>query len=105
MQGGIFTQIGLGQREQCCRRPEPLLLQMDERAGELNEAFVEISVRPVAIGEPELFKHVVGFEKELLVETCEVAKIVGIQVIALIRGDARGDFLALPVHPRSVTAN
>lgn len=59
-------------------RVEVLLLQMDERAGDLDQPFVEQGVA-VAAAEPELLEDVVGLVVAARVEAREVARVVRIE--------------------------
>ncbi len=88
-------EIGAGEFEEGHGGRWAIFLEVDEGAGELDEAFVEGAFGSFADGEPEVFKDVVGFVKELAVEVIEVGGEVGIDGAALMMGNHGGDFLAL----------
>jgi hypothetical protein len=50
---------------------------MDERSGQLDQPFVKRAVGPLAVWQPHVFQHIVGFIIFLTVETIEIAKVVG----------------------------
>lgn len=54
-----------------------LFLEMDESAGELDEALEKQMIR-IASLQPEIFKDVMGLVEELVVEAVEKAEIPGI---------------------------
>src|SRR5258706_1429267 len=61
---GVITDVRTSQLEESRRRtqsrpPFGVLLQMNERAGELDQTLVEIPVGPVAILQPQFLQHVV----------------------------------------------
>jgi hypothetical protein len=60
--------------------PKPVLLQMDERSGELDERFVKTELGRVAPGQPELLKDIMSFVEKLPVEAFEIPKIMGGQI-------------------------
>ena len=80
-----------------------MLLQMDKRTRELNEALVEGEVRSLSICQPQFLQHVMRLVEKSAVETLEVAEVVGIQVVTLAPFDQGGDLCALPAHIRSVS--
>ena len=92
MGGGIAPEIGVREVEQRDRWTQPLLLQMHERAGELDQALVEGVVgTALALREPELLEHVMGLEEQLLVEAGEIPEVTGVEPAALEAGDELGD--------------
>ena len=94
----ILFQIGLGEFEQRGGGAQPVLLQMHERARELDEAFVKISIRAVPVGQPQIFEHVMCLVKKLAVEAIEIAKIMGVEFLSPEGFDHRGDADALVTH-------
>ena len=80
---GVCRQVFARELEKRSGGAQSVFLQVDECARELNEAFVERVVRTLALRQPELFKHVVGFIEELLVEAVEITKVMGIVTLAL----------------------
>ena len=60
------------------RRAVVLLLQMDKRSCDLDQAF-EIKMILIPLLQPEMFEHVMGFIIFLLIETLEITQVAGIQ--------------------------
>jgi hypothetical protein len=87
--------IGAGEFEERHGGTRTIFLEMNESAGELDEAFVEGAFASFTDGEPEMLKNVVGLVKELAVEIIKVGGKVGIEALAVKVGDHGGDFLAL----------
>jgi len=100
--GGIFLEVGLGEFEQGGRGPQAVFLQVDKRARELNEALIEGMFRAVAMREPELFEHLVGFEVKTAVEAFKKAEIMGVQILSLAVFDEGGNFGVFFGHVSSV---
>lgn len=98
MRGRIFSEVRFGESEKCVSRFQAVLLEMNEGAGELNQAFVKITVRTFAIGKPEFLEDVVGVVIELLVEEQEVAEIVRVEFFPAAALDQGGNFRALFAH-------
>lgn len=73
-------------------------MQVNESAGELDEAFVEVVVGLSTLAEPEFFKNIVRLVEELLVETFEVPKIMRVEALPVQRLDHFGDARALLAH-------
>lgn len=96
---GILGEIGAREFEQRRGGTQPLLLEMHERARELDQALVKITIRPLPIRQPKFFEHIVRFIKKLLVEAIKVTEIMRGDRAALKGGDAFGDFPTLPAHP------
>jgi hypothetical protein len=71
---------------------------MDVGAGELDEAFVEIAIGAVFIGEPEVFEHFVGFVELLGIKAVEIAQIMGVVVASLEGFDQFGNAVAFVTH-------
>ncbi len=94
----IFFQIGAGQLEQRGGRAEPVLLQVHERARQLNQPFVERAIRPVAIRQPQFFQHVMRFVKMRLIEAHKIAKIMRVHTLAPAAIDQRCNRRALFAH-------
>lgn len=108
----IFGKIGARQLEQRSGGTQPLFLQVDKRAGKLNQAFVKISIRAMPIRQPKFFQNIVRFVELLSVEAIEVAEIVCAEFATLKGRDALSDFSAffthaqiLAVTPRPAEAN
>ena len=98
MNARIFFEIGEGEFEQRGGGLRMVSLQMDERAGQLNQPLVKRAVRAVLVAEPEMFQHLVGLVKKLLVETMEIAEIMRIQFLPVMIGNHFGDAFALAAH-------
>ena len=87
MRAWIAGQIRIGQREQSVRRPQSVFLEVNERAGNLDQTFVEISVRVPPRRQPQLFQDVVRLE---ILPAIEAVKITGVMRInALLCGGCR----------------
>ena len=85
----VRLQIGEGEpkKANCWMQPAPifrmfgtggLFLEMDERAGDLDQPFEE-GVVGIALAQPEVFKHIVRFVITLGVEAGEITSVTGIQ--------------------------
>jgi ParB family chromosome partitioning protein len=98
----IFLKIRPGKLEEGRGGTEPVFLQVDEGAGELDHTFVKGIVWALSVGEPKLFEDVVGLIEQALVETDEIAEVMGVEVLAAITFDEGGDFAALLAHGTSV---
>ena len=72
----VLPQIGARQSQQGRRRSRSVLLPMDERARQLDEPFVEGTVGPLALSQPEWFQHLVRFEELLPPKALEEVEVV-----------------------------
>src|SRR5437868_5016873 len=99
---GILAQVCSRQFKECRRRLQPLLLQMHESAGQLDESLVKRTVCPVLLWQPYLFENIVGFIKELPVETIKEAQVMSIEMAPPECFDQAGNSGALAAHPRSL---
>ena len=77
----ILAEVRFGQSEQGRRRTEPSLLQMYERAGKLDQAFVESVVRTSLLREPQLFQDIMRLEKKFAIEIIEIRKVMRIRLL------------------------
>lgn len=75
----ILPQIRLGESEQRRRRFEPVFLQMDKSAGQLNQSLVKITVKRPPVRQPQFFQNFMRLVKKLPVETFEITKIMRVQ--------------------------
>ena len=82
MAGWVFAQVGLCQFEEGGRRARAVFLQVNKRAGQLDQAFVKQTIRTLSLGQPKLLENFVGFKKKLPVETVEIAEVMSIEVLA-----------------------
>ena len=98
MQLGIFFKVRLRELEQGGGWTQPIFLQVDKGPGELDEAFVKVSIRPVAVRQPQILEHVVRLVKKLAVEAIEIAEVMRIQFLSLEGFDHRGNAGALVTH-------
>src|SRR5437016_1190981 len=98
MNHGIATEIRLSQAEQGDGRLAPLFLEMNERAGQLDQAFVKQIVCLAALGQPQFFQDFVGFEKKVTVKAFEIAQVMGVKSLVLYGADQLGNFLAFMAH-------
>jgi len=104
MDGGVGCEVLPGKAEQGESGPGAVFLDVYERAGELDEAFVKVADGLAALGEPDFFEDFVGFEKELLIEAFEIAEVMGVEdeagVVVLFPAvfDQLGDARAFVAH-------
>ena len=98
MNARILFQIGSGELEQCRRRTQMVPLQMHERAGQLDQAFVKRAVRAMPVMNPQMFQHLVGLVKKLPVEAMEKSEVMRIEFSVIETLDHRGDAFALAAH-------
>jgi hypothetical protein len=77
---GIFLEICVSEFKQRSRGAKAIFLQMNERAGELNQSFVEGIIWAGAVGEPQFFQDVVCLEIEPAIEAFEISEIMGIKI-------------------------
>jgi ArsR family transcriptional regulator, arsenate/arsenite/antimonite-responsive transcriptional repressor len=83
MLAGILPQIRVCQLEQSCRWFEPVFLQMDEGAGQLNQPFEKIAVHALPIRQPKFFQDVMRLIEELAVKAFKVTQVMRIQIVSL----------------------
>lgn len=96
--GGIFLKVRPGQLEQRRGRTEPVLLQMNKRTGQLNEALVKGMIRAVPVRQPERFENIMRLVKEALIEALEITKIMRVQILPAAVFDESRDFCAFFAH-------
>ena len=99
--GRIAPEIGFGQFQESYRRTWSCFLDMDEGAGELDEALVERAVWPMAVCQPQFFENFVGLEKGALIKTMEKAEIMPIEGTIGKALDQGGDAGAFGAHNSS----
>jgi hypothetical protein len=95
--GWVFRYIRLGQSKERRGGFKTFLLQMDEGAGELNEAFVKEIVRLTPLRQPQLLEDIVRLIKELLIKALEIPQIMRVHVLpaqTLNHGSDAGRFFA-----------
>ena len=90
MGAGEFKQRGSG--------AEVVPLQMHERSGQLNQAFVKRAVRAVLVMEPQMFQHLMGFVEKLFIKAMEKAEVMRIELFVIESLDHRGNTFALAAH-------
>ena len=95
---GIFLEIGVGQFEQCGGGTEAVFLQVDERAGELNEPFIKGIIGAGALGEPEFFQDIVRLKIEPAIEAFKVAEVMGVKIASFELLDQFRDGAAFFAH-------
>src|SRR3954471_1925149 len=93
-----FFQIRAGEIEKRMGRAEAIFLQVHERAGELNQAFIEMIGRLPARWQPHFFQHIVRFVIQTLVEAREVTQIVRVASLSPKALDDGGDLCGLFAH-------
>lgn len=96
-------QVRLGKFEQCRRRAEPVFLQMNESARQLDQTFVKGIVRPLPACQPEFLQNIMRFVEQPLIEACKITEIMGVQILSVAILDQGGNFWALLAHTRRVT--
>jgi hypothetical protein len=94
----VSAQIRFGEFQERGRRLKPLFLDVDERTGELDQAFVEIPIRPLAVFEPKIFQDLMRLEEELSVETIEKRQVTGVSFAPAKRLRQRTHFAILATH-------
>lgn len=83
----VFLEICPGEIEEGHGRAKAVLLEMDERRGELDEAFVKRPVGAEPVFEPKVFEHLVRFEITTAVEALEESEVTGIEFSTFRVGD------------------
>ena len=71
---------------------------MNESAGKLNQAFIEQSGVGATLRQPQVFKNIMGFVKELTIKTVEIADIMGIEIRAGILLNGFGNTFTFATH-------
>ena len=97
-----FLEIGMGELEERCRGSGAAFLEMDERAGQLNQRLVEQAPRLAPFGQPEFFQNFVRLVKHLAVEAFEERQVMGVQISAAAVLDQRRDFGGFIAHQRQI---
>lgn len=83
----VLLEIGCGELKQSSRGAKAVLLQMNKRAGELNQPFVKSAVRLLPLRQPKFLQHVVRFVEKTTIETLEITKIVRVIFASLAACD------------------
>src|SRR5581483_2028659 len=78
---------------------------MDKGPGQLNHAFIKGIIRSMSLCQPELFEHLVRFEKQALIETGEITQIMRVQLLTLAICDQVRYFPALTAHQSKLRRN
>src|SRR5580765_7467501 len=94
----IPLKICARQLEHRIGRPEAYFLQVDERAGQLNQPFVKEPIRLISLRQPKLFEHVVRFEVQPLVETFKKGEILRLELATAKLVDYRRDRRVIFAH-------
>src|SRR5689334_8694547 len=107
MSSRIFLEIDLSQGEQSSGRSQSralarMFLQMNESAGELNQAFIKSVIGPLPLFEPKFLKDIMRFIKKAAVKALEVAQVVRIMPFAMTAFDQCGDFRILFAHDEKI---
>jgi hypothetical protein len=90
---GVWAEVRAGQFEQGGRGAQPVFLQMDECARQLNEPLVEIAVGPVTVIEPKLLQNIVGLIKLSAIEAVEITLVKWVKpAIGGLTDHARNSF-------------
>jgi hypothetical protein len=77
---GIRFQILPGEAEESGGGSEPVFLQVNKGPRQLNQAFVEVTFRPLPLAEPDRLDNVVRLEEKLVIKTLEISQIMRIEV-------------------------
>ena len=77
---------------------QAVFLQMNKCARKLDESLVKISIRAVAVGQPQIFQHVVRLVKKLAVEAVEIAEVMRVEFPSTEGFDHRGNARAFVTH-------
>ena len=93
--GGIGLEIVFCEFKKGGRRLDSAFLQVNESAGQLNQALIECPLGPPPRREPELLQHFVSFIEKLLIEAFEITQVVRVEAVALATSDDSGDSGAL----------
>lgn len=88
--GPVFLEIGTRQAQERAGRSQPALLDVNQCAGQLNEALIECTVGLRPLRQPDFFQNFVGFEEELAVEAIEECQVLGRQALSQKRLDQGG---------------
>ena len=91
----VFFEVGECELKQGSSRLGPGFLHVNKRAGQLNQAFVKSAVRAVFVLEPQMLQHLMGFVKKLFIETGEIAEVMRVEFLPVMRGDHFGNAFAL----------
>ncbi len=94
----VFFEVGTGELEQRGGGLRMVSLQMNKRAGQLDQTLVKRAVRTLFVLEPEMFQHLVRFVKLLAIETIKIAKIMRVQFPPVMIGNHFSDAFALATH-------
>ena len=92
---GIRLEIVFCESKKGGRGLDSAFLQVNESAGQLNQALIECPLGPPPRREPELLQHFVSFIEKLLVEALEIAQVVRVEAAPLATSDHCGDSGAL----------
>src|SRR5579859_1484202 len=102
MDGRIFIEIGQGELEQRGGGLRMVSLQVDKRAGQLDQPFEKCAVRAMPVPDPEMFQHLMGLVKKLMIETMKIAEIMRVQFLTVMLGSHPGNAFALAAHGGSL---
>jgi len=98
VQSRIARQVGSRFLKKGCRRTKPILLQMNKRAGQLDQSLVKPAIGAMASRQPQFLEHIVCFVEQSAVETFKKAEIVGGQFTVLATLNQGCNFRALFTH-------
>ena len=73
VEGRIAFEIGPSELKQGSCGTEPILLQMNEGPGELNQPFVKRAIELPPFGQPEFLEHIMRFIKQAAIKKIEKA--------------------------------
>ena len=80
MDGRVILKIRLGQFENRHSRREPLLLQVDKGACQLDQSLVKCALRPLTLRQPQLFQHIVSFVEQAPIKAFEITEVMRVQI-------------------------
>jgi acyl carrier protein len=96
---GVLAKVRAGQFEQGGGRTEPVLLQVNERARQLDQSLVKSAVGAVPIFEPKLFQNIVRLIILPAIEAVKITLIIGIKpAVRAAPNHARDSFVLVAHH-------
>jgi hypothetical protein len=102
---GVLPEVCAGQFEQGRSGSKPVLLQMNERACQLDQPFVKSAVGPVPVFEPKLFQNIVRLVILALIKTIKITLVIGIQPGSGLLLDHARDSFTLVAHRPIIAAS
>jgi hypothetical protein len=104
VRAGVSAQIRGGQFEQGGGRTKPALLQVNERARQLDQPLVKSAVSPLPVLEPKLFQNIVRLVKFPAIEAVKITLIKWIKPACGAVPDHARDSFSFVAHGLIVLA-